>query len=170
PTLFRSDGGGAVSGGGIECSGASCAGSYPRTDTVQTVTLTATPAQRSSFAGWGLDCSGTSTCTLVMDRSRSVTAGFALLPAALSLDSGAAHFPVTDVGPSVEKTFTLTNTGGATSAPIDQLVTGDTGDFQLSGCAGAALAGGASCTLHVTFTPQSQGAKAASAALSGVPL
>ena len=92
------DGGGAVSRDAIECSGASCAGSYPRTDTFQTVTLTATPAQRSSFAGWGLDCSGTSACTLVMDRPRSVTAGFALLPAALSLDSGAAHFPITDVG------------------------------------------------------------------------
>src|SRR5205823_6294133 len=129
------DGGGAVSRDAIECSGASCAGSYPRTDTFQTVTLTATPAQRSSFAGWGLDCSGTSACTLVMDRPRSVTAGFALLPAALSLDSGAAHFPITDVGmgAGAEKAFTLTNTGGATSAPINQLVTGDAGDFQLSG-------------------------------------
>lgn len=42
-----------------------------------TVTLTATPAPRSVFAGWsGGGCSGTGPCTVTMDQARSVTATF----------------------------------------------------------------------------------------------
>jgi len=45
------------------------------------VTLTASPAAGSSFAGWsGSGCSGTSTCTVTMSAARAVTAEFALLP------------------------------------------------------------------------------------------
>ncbi len=45
------------------------------------VTLTATPAAGSSFAGWsGSGCSGTSTCTVVMSEARAVTAEFTAAP------------------------------------------------------------------------------------------
>ena len=41
------------------------------------VTLTATPAAGSAFAGWGGACSGTSaTCTVTMDAAKGVTAEF----------------------------------------------------------------------------------------------
>jgi glucose/arabinose dehydrogenase/PKD repeat protein len=46
------------------------------------VTLTATPAAQSSFAGWsGAGCSGTGTCVLTVDAARSVIASFAPTPA-----------------------------------------------------------------------------------------
>ena len=42
-----------------------------------TVTLTATPASKSQFAGWSGACSGTATtCTVAMNGDRTVTATF----------------------------------------------------------------------------------------------
>lgn len=40
------------------------------------VTLEATAAAGSTFAGWSGDCSGSSTCTVTMDQARNVTAQF----------------------------------------------------------------------------------------------
>jgi secreted trypsin-like serine protease len=40
------------------------------------VTLTATPAAGSTFAGWGGACSGTGQCVVTMDQARNVTAQF----------------------------------------------------------------------------------------------
>jgi hypothetical protein len=43
------------------------------------VTLTATAASGSTFAGWsGGGCSGTGTCTVTMTADKSVTANFDL--------------------------------------------------------------------------------------------
>jgi len=58
---------------GINC-GASCSSSFV---SGTSVTLTATPAAGSTFAGWGGACSGTATtCTVSMTAARSVTANF----------------------------------------------------------------------------------------------
>jgi len=64
---------GKVTGSGIDC-GSVCTNGYaPGT----VVTLTATPASGSSFAGWsGGGCSGTGTCSVTMNASTSVTATF----------------------------------------------------------------------------------------------
>jgi hypothetical protein len=71
------DGAGTVtSPAGIAC-GVACSGSYAAG---AVVTLTATPATRSSFAGWGGDCSGTGNCTLTMSAARSVSVEFAPVP------------------------------------------------------------------------------------------
>ena len=62
---------------GIDC-GVACSGSYAAG---AVVTLTATPATGSSFAGWGGNCSGTGNCTLTMSAARLVSAEFAPDPA-----------------------------------------------------------------------------------------
>ncbi len=79
-TLTRSGAGsGAVasSPAGIDC-GLVCSYSFSLSTSV---TLTASSAAGSSFAGWsGAGCSGTSTCTVTMLAARAVTAEFARLP------------------------------------------------------------------------------------------
>jgi hypothetical protein len=66
---------------GIDC-GASCSASY---DAGTVVTLTATPAQDSGFAGWSGACSGTGTCSVTMSAARSVTATFNLFDRRLTV-------------------------------------------------------------------------------------
>jgi len=62
---------------GIDC-GTTCTRSYLD---YQSVTLTATPANGSTFAGWTGACSGMGTCTLAMSEARAVTATFSEAPA-----------------------------------------------------------------------------------------
>jgi hypothetical protein len=57
---------------GIDC-GSTCTAGYT---SGTSVTLTATPAAGSVFAGWSGACSGTGTCTVAMSAARSVTATF----------------------------------------------------------------------------------------------
>ena len=64
---------------GIAC-GATCAASFTFGTSV---TLSATPAAGSSFAGWsGSGCTGTGTCVLAMSAARSVAAQFDSAPIA----------------------------------------------------------------------------------------
>jgi hypothetical protein len=57
---------------GISC-GSTCSSSF---NSGQSVTLTASAALGSTFAGWSGACSGTGTCTVSMTEARSVTATF----------------------------------------------------------------------------------------------
>jgi hypothetical protein len=69
-------GGGTVtsSPSGINCPGTCSANFVSGT----TVTLTATPAAGSSFAGWSGACSGTGTCSVSMTAARNVTGTFSV--------------------------------------------------------------------------------------------
>jgi N-acetylneuraminic acid mutarotase len=81
---------------GIDC-GATCAASFP---IGRVVTLTASPARGSAFAGWGGACSGTGTCIVTLDAARTVTAGFAAATATPTATAGATatdvrvHLPI----------------------------------------------------------------------------
>ncbi len=61
---------------GIDC-GSDCSENYPANTTI---TLTATAAAGSTFAGWGGACSGAGGCTVKMDINRSVSAFFNVAP------------------------------------------------------------------------------------------
>lgn len=72
---------------GINCSdtGGSCEAQYSNGTTV---TLTATPAQGYKFSSWGGYCSGSSTtCQLVMNANKIVTATFSPLTEPLTYDT-----------------------------------------------------------------------------------
>jgi hypothetical protein len=75
------DGRGSVTGGGIDCPG-TCSRVVPIGGRV---TLVPSPGQRSTFAGWSGDCSGTSVCTVRLDADRDVTAHFKLAKATRTL-------------------------------------------------------------------------------------
>jgi hypothetical protein len=70
------DGGGTVTGAGINCftgTGADCTETYPY-ETI--VALSASADQGSTFGGWSGACSGTGDCEITMDDVVSVTATF----------------------------------------------------------------------------------------------
>ncbi|MEA2370633.1 MAG: trimeric autotransporter adhesin [Solirubrobacteraceae bacterium] len=72
---------GAVLGPTLSCP-ETCTASYPRGTSV---TLTATPAVGSTFAGWGGACSNAGPCTVTMSSAVSTTATFDLVPPPVAL-------------------------------------------------------------------------------------
>lgn len=74
PTLTVSKSGyGTVTGTGINC-GSTCSASYALNTPVSLTALASDP--NSTFAGWGGNCSGTGTCSLIMNSAKSVSASF----------------------------------------------------------------------------------------------
>ena len=62
------------------------------------VTLTATPATGSTFAGWSGACTGTATCMVTMSEAKSVTAQFTLITYALTVTrAGIGNGTVTSI-------------------------------------------------------------------------
>jgi len=66
---------------GINC-GSTCSGSYA---SGTSVTLTATAGTNYSFTGWSGACTGTGSCVVTMDATKSVTATFTVQSFALTL-------------------------------------------------------------------------------------
>jgi endo-1,4-beta-xylanase len=95
---------------GINC-GSTCSAGFA---SGATVTLTATPASGSTFAGWSGSCSGTGTCALSMTAARSVTATFnsTVVGGTVSINAGgsAAGSFAADASFSGGSTFSTTNT------------------------------------------------------------
>jgi fibronectin type 3 domain-containing protein len=85
----------------------------------------------------------------------------------VSLSSSAINFGNVSTGStSPAQPITLTNTGGATLAISSIAVSGgNSGDFAQTSNCGATLLPGASCTINITFTPTTTGAR-----ISGVSI
>lgn len=125
------------------------------------VTLTATPANGATFAGWSGACSGTGSCTLSMTSSQAVTASFAAVAGTpvVSLSAASLSFTGQLIGTtSISKSVTLTNTGtaGLLLSPI--AASGDYGESDNCPVSPSALAPSAHCTITVTFSPSVPGA------------
>jgi uncharacterized protein (DUF2141 family) len=142
---------------GIDC-GADCGESYA---TGAEVTLTATAATGSVFAGWSGDCAGTGACVITMGDTRSVTATFDLARHELSVTTdGTGSGTVTslpagiDCGADCSEPFdhgtivTLTPSADAGSS-----FTGWGGDCSGSGACTVTMDAARSVT--ATFTPTS---------------
>ena len=102
---------------GINC-GTDCSESYAE-NTV--VSLTASPAAGSSFAGWSGACSGTDSCSVTMDVETSVTATFV----EFSVDCSSyavyspTHVPVMTPSTTGTSTTTMIVMPGKAGSPLD---------------------------------------------------
>lgn len=118
-------GSGTVTGSGINC-GSVCSGSYsPGT----VVTLSATPATGSTFAGWSGACSGTGSCVVTMNASKTVTATF---------NSTAATYDITATATgkgsitAVNNTSVTTATSGDTTISVVKVAKGASQQFNIA--------------------------------------
>jgi len=118
------------------------------------VTLTASPAPDSMFAGWsGSGCSGTGDCVVAMTGARSVMATFNLRPAQFTIMPATHNYgPIVLNTQSMTQAFVVTNSGATLSSPI---TTGVSPQFTLAsdGCQGMSLAPAGSCTISVRLDP-----------------
>jgi hypothetical protein len=123
---------------GIDC-GATC---FAQFDQGQAVTLTASPATGSSFAGWsGRGCSGTGACQVTMSAAQSVSAEFTLSSTGGSGGSGGTD----GSGGSGESAGPGTQTGSSAQTPPPKVAitshppeetAEQTAEFKFSGAAG----------------------------------
>lgn len=148
--------------GEFAITGSTCDGTFVPPGGSCEVSLYFAPAGTGAYTGASLvitSDSGTTPDTVPLS-------GTGVLAPALAVTGGPALFASTAVGAvSAVAPVTATNSGGApVHISIAALVGSDAGQFKLAagaGCAGAALAPGASCTVGVTFAPSSAGRHAA---------
>ncbi len=144
---------------GISC-GTTCKSSF---NYGTKVTLTATPAAGSHFAGWSGSCTGARTCTVTMTQARSVTATFTLLHETLKVSkSGSGSVSSKPSGISCGSTCKASFNYGTTVTLSATPATG----FRFTGWSGACTGTG-TCTVTMsqaqsvtaTFTLKSKGAR-----------
>ena len=114
---------------GVDC-GQVCSANFAAGSTV---TLTATPAAGSTFAGWsGSGCSGTGTCQLTISEARSVTATFDTVTPPTPPVPPSSDFTVGKPRRSVNSLFTRVKVPGA--GVITQTGTRASGGRRMTAC------------------------------------
>jgi hypothetical protein len=155
---------------GIAC-GVTCAADFSSS---VTVTLSASAAAGSSFAGWsGSGCAGTGTCLVAMSEARSVTATFDDLPptATLTAPASPTRAAVLTYSLSFNEAVTgltagdFVRTGSATGCVVDAPTgSGTAYTVTVSGCSegtvGLSLAAGSVVDVATTAGPPSPAAAA----------
>ena len=132
---------------GISC-GATCSASFT---SGSSVTLTATPATGSSFAGWTGACTGTGTCVVNMSTAQSVTATFTAAPVTYALavskiGSGSGTVSSSPAGISCGATCNASLTSGSSVTLTAAATTGS----NFAGWAGACTGSAPTCTLSMS--------------------
>ena len=158
-TITMGSGSGTVtsSPSGINC-GSSCTSTFAPNSAV---TLTATPAAGSTFAGWSGSCSGTGGCTVTMASAKSVTATFnattqstpAPSGSGVSLSASTLYFKS---GVPSSQSVTFTNTTSSTVQFVRASMS--SGKYQQTNNCDA-VAAGRSCTATVTYYPTNSGSE-----------
>jgi hypothetical protein len=119
------DGTGTVSGQGLSCGGGTCTGTY-RVGT--DVSLTASPGQRSSFAGWsGCSPAGSRTCSVTVGGDTSVRVTFDRVP-----DTTPPNISLSGGGQTVTPTSgsrTINLSGGQTTVRLTARASDDGSDI-----------------------------------------
>ena len=101
--------------------------------------------------------------------------GTGIEPGQITITPTTFDFPDTTVGAtSASQMFTVTNTGGAATGALATALGGNNANqFTIvngsNGCQGVVLATNGSCTIVLTFTPTTGGAKSANITVSGTP-
>jgi Bacterial Ig-like domain (group 3)/Divergent InlB B-repeat domain len=160
------------SDGNINC-GSACTHSYPAGTMV---TLTATPAGGSTFAGWsGAGCSGTGICQLTLSSDQNVTATFNTTPKTATTTTLSSSSNPAIVGQIVTYTATVSAFGAAAAAtPPGGVVAFTDGASPIAGCGAvslteiSSLAATASCQTTYSNSGGGVGFHPIAAAYSGV--
>jgi uncharacterized protein (DUF2141 family) len=156
-------GGGTVtsSPAGINC-GSDCSETYSK---VQKVKLTAKADANSTFTGWsGGGCSGTKTCTVMVDTAVTVTADFALKIPDISVAQTSVDFSSVKLGKKATKTLKIMNNG---TGDLSLTLSGLEGtDFSIQGSSSVTIKAKKSYSLKVLFTPKSAGLQTATVTIT----
>ena len=133
---------------GIDC-GSTCTATFTETTTV---TLTATPASDSTFIGWPGACSGTASCTLDMQSSRTVVANFSITQRLLTVSksgTGQGSVSSTPAGLSCNAICTSSTQSFVQGTTVTLTASPATGS-QFAGWTGACSGSGLSCTVSLS--------------------
>ncbi|MBL9014318.1 MAG: InlB B-repeat-containing protein, partial [Myxococcales bacterium] len=134
---------GTVTGSGINC-GTTCT---MMVDHGTMLSLTATPANLSVFAGWGGACSGTASCTVTVTGPTAISASFPLdTPTLFVSKGGNGDGTVTATGINCGADCDETYTAGQLVTLTAAASTGST----FTGWAGGGCSGTGTCTVTVT--------------------
>ena len=157
---------GVIDAGTFPTSADTCSGTTLDPGATCTVSVKFTPATsgaKSSTLQVSATPGGTASVTL---------AGTAVDPGALSLSPDHGAFdPLPQGQSSAEATFTVTNTGGATTTALTAMLSGTSaGEFEIStdNCTGKTLAGNAMCAVGVKFAPTAAGSPGVESAVLSV--